>query len=108
MRQSLDLIGGDGFLSAVLRRVCGGWTAAEHQLPDDIRVERSIDTPVVVNQGDELCSQQCHFRFNGGQASWYLFKFDLGFRIADEGHEILLHTILCVETERIRERERTG
>lgn len=53
------LVGGDRFMSGVRRRVCCWWAADEHQLPDDICVERSIDTLVVVYQGDELGSDQC-------------------------------------------------
>lgn len=53
------LIGGDRVLSGVLRMVCCWWVAAEHQLSYYICVERSIDSLVVVNQGDELCSHQC-------------------------------------------------
>lgn len=92
--QSLVLIGGDRILSGVLRRVCCWWVAAEHQLPDDICVEWSIDSLVVVDQGDELCSHQCKFRFDGSQAGRHLFKFGLGFGITDERLEVLLHTIL--------------
>lgn len=46
-------------LSRVLRRVCCWWAAAEHQLLDNVCIERSIDSPVVVDQGDELGSHQC-------------------------------------------------
>lgn len=102
--QSLVLIGGDRILSGVLRRVCCWWVAAEHQLPDDICVEWSIDSLVVVDQGDELCSHQCKFRFDGSQAGRHLFKFGLGFGITDERLEVLLHTILCTEIKRIRKR----
>lgn len=99
--QSCVSVGGGGVLSSVLRRVCCWWWAdvAEYQLLDDIRVERSIDCLVVVHQGDKLCSQQCQFRLDGGQASWYLFKFSLGFGITDECHEVLMHTILCTQRE---------
>lgn len=51
------LIGADRFLRRVLRRFCCWWAAVEHQLPDDICIERSIDGLVVVDQGVEFSSQ---------------------------------------------------
>lgn len=50
------LILGDRVLSCVLRKACCRWAVAEQQLPDDVRIERSINAFVVVDQGDELCS----------------------------------------------------
>jgi len=104
-RQPLVLIGGDGVPSGVLWRVCCRCAAPEHQLLDDLRVERSIHNLVVVNQGDELRSQRRQLRLDGRQAGWHLFKFDLGFRITDEFREELPHPILCAETE-TRKRKR--
>ena len=97
------LIGGDRVLRRLLRSVCCWcwWAAAEHQLPDDICVERSIDSLVVVDQGDELCSYKCEFSLDSSQAGRYLFKSGLRFRITDERPQVLLHTILCTEIKRM-------
>ncbi len=105
MSLSLVLTGGDRFVRRVLLLVCCWRAAAENQLPDNIGIERSIDKLVVVDQGDELCSYHCQFRFDGGQAGWYLFKFDLSSGIAEEHLEVLLHTILCTENKRNEEKK---